>query len=126
MEGLRQSEVQHLDLAVGRDVDVGGLQVPMHDTLLMRGFQRFGDLGAAAQRFSDLQRSGSQPAREGFAGNQLQHQVADTAGFLQTMNGADVGMIQRRQHAGFVFESGQPLWIFTKGFRQDLNRHLTA
>ena len=41
---LRQAEVEHLDDAVGRDLDVGGLEVAMDDALLVRGVERIGDL----------------------------------------------------------------------------------
>ena len=41
---LRQAEVQHLDHAVGRDLDVGRLQIAMDDPLLVRRFERVGGL----------------------------------------------------------------------------------
>jgi hypothetical protein len=42
--GLRQTEVQHLDFVVWRDLDVRGLEIAVHDALLVRRFQRVGDL----------------------------------------------------------------------------------
>ena len=44
IEGLGQAEVQHLDLPFGREGDVGRLEVTMDDPLLVRRFQRIGDL----------------------------------------------------------------------------------
>jgi hypothetical protein len=67
-EHLGQPEAQHLDLAFRRDLDVGGLQVAVHDALVVSGFQGGGDLDREAQRFRQLQR----PAQD-VAGHQLQH-----------------------------------------------------
>ena len=39
---LRQPEIEHLHHAVGGDLDIGGLQVPMNDPFLVRRLQRVG------------------------------------------------------------------------------------
>ena len=44
----------------GAHLDVGGLQVAMDDALLVRGFERLGDLPRDRQRFVERQR----PARD--------------------------------------------------------------
>ena len=44
LQRLRQTEVEHLHRAVGADLDVGRLQIAMDDALLVRGFERLGDL----------------------------------------------------------------------------------
>jgi hypothetical protein len=41
---LRQSEVQHLYLAFGSDLDIAGLEVAMSDALLVLSFEGVGDL----------------------------------------------------------------------------------
>ena len=41
---LCEAEVQNLDAAVGHDQQVLGLQVPVHDPLLVRGLEAAGDL----------------------------------------------------------------------------------
>ena len=56
---LRQSKVQHLHLAVGRDLDIGRLEVAVDDALLMRGFESFRNLQC---QFQTLLRQGSGPA----------------------------------------------------------------
>ena len=43
-EDLGQPEIEHLDLALRRNFDVGRLQVPMDDAFLMSGFEPLGDL----------------------------------------------------------------------------------
>ena len=41
---LRQSEIQHLHLAIGSDFDICGLEVPVDDAFFMRGFESFSNL----------------------------------------------------------------------------------
>ena len=52
-----ETEVEHLHRAVGADFDVRGLQIAMDDALLVRGFERVGDLLRDRQRLGE-RRSG--------------------------------------------------------------------
>ena len=61
---LRQAEVQHLHRAVGPHLDVRGLQIAMDDPLLVRGFQRLGDLPRDRQRFVERDRAARDPLRQ--------------------------------------------------------------
>ena len=47
---LREPEVEHLDDALGRDLDVGRLQIPVDDPLLVRRVERVRDLPRDRQR----------------------------------------------------------------------------
>ncbi|MBM3791837.1 MAG: hypothetical protein FJW35_16005 [Acidobacteria bacterium] len=51
LKGLRQAEVEDLDLALRGDLDVGGLQVAVDDAFFMCGFQSIRDPAADLQRF---------------------------------------------------------------------------
>ena len=53
---LGQAEVQHLHGAVRPHLDVGGLQIAVNDALLVRRFERFGDLLRDRQRLVDRDR----------------------------------------------------------------------
>ena len=59
-EGLRQAEVQHLHDAIGPHFHVGGFQIAMNDALLVRRFDRLGDLLRDRQRVVERE---SVPAR---------------------------------------------------------------
>ena len=48
---LRQTEVQNLGFTARGDEDVCGLDIAMDDALLVRRFQRIGDLNREAQYF---------------------------------------------------------------------------
>jgi hypothetical protein len=74
--GLRETEVEHLDDAVGPDLDVGGLEVSVDDALLVRGFERIGDLTANLDRFADRQSAASDPLGQRLALDQFEHQCA--------------------------------------------------
>ena len=52
---LRQPEVEHLHVPVGRDLDVRRLQVAVDDPLLVRGFERLGDLPRDRERLCERQ-----------------------------------------------------------------------
>ena len=49
---FRQSEVEHLRVAVARDLDVGRLEVAMDEAALVRRLERRGDLRTDPQRLS--------------------------------------------------------------------------
>ena len=46
---FRQAEVQHLDSALRRDLDIGWFQVAVNDALVVRRFQRLRDLECAVR-----------------------------------------------------------------------------
>ena len=50
MDRLGETEVEHLDRAVGSDLDVRGFQVAVNDALLVRGFERRGNLPCDGER----------------------------------------------------------------------------
>ena len=73
---LRQAEVEHLHRAVGRDLDVRGLEIAVDDPLLVRRFERLGDLPRDRQRFVERNRPARDPLGERLALDQLQHERA--------------------------------------------------
>ena len=81
--GLCQPEIENLDLTLGRDDDVGGLQIPVNDAVLVCSFQRLGDLAGDLQGFIDLDaaRSG-EPVSKRLPLNQLHRDEAHATGLL--------------------------------------------
>ena len=55
-ERLRETEVEHLDRAVGPHLDVRRLQIAMDDAVLVRGLEGVGDLPRDRQSLGDRQR----------------------------------------------------------------------
>ena len=54
---LGQAEVEHLHGAVGPHLDVCRLEIAMDDALLVRGFERLGDLPRDRQRLGERKRA---------------------------------------------------------------------
>ena len=57
LERLRDTKVEHLDDAVAVELDVRGLQIPVHDAVFMRGLERSGDLQRDGERLVRWQRA---------------------------------------------------------------------
>ena len=100
---LRQAEVEQLDRAVRRDLDVGGLQIAMDDALVVRGFERVGDLPRDAERLVERNRSLLDPLGQRRPFDQLHHQRV----LLDAVDRRDVRMIQRREHLRLAREARQ-------------------
>ena len=62
---LGESEIQHLHRAVIADLDVGRLEIAMNDPVLVRRFERVGDLPGDRQRFFNRQSGRAQCAATG-------------------------------------------------------------
>ena len=64
LQRLRQPEVEDLHRAVRADHDVGGLEIAVDDVLLMRRFERIGDLLRDEQCLIDRQGPACDPLRQ--------------------------------------------------------------
>ena len=98
---LREPEVEHLDVAVRRDLDVGGLQVAVDDALLVRRFERLGDLPGDGERLGE---SGSGPRADAARPASALRRAPCTSARTPSPSSRpwivrDVRMIQRRRAA---------------------------
>ena len=98
----------------------------MDDAALVRGFQRIGDLTRDRERVVERQRTLGDLFRQRLALDELEHQRGAAIHVLEAVNRADVGMIQRRQHARFALEAREAFWIAREQPRQDLDRDLAT
>ncbi len=64
-ERFGETEIQHLHRAVRAHLDVGGLQIAMDDPLLVRGFERFGNLPGDRQHL--VERHSGLPRRSAWS-----------------------------------------------------------
>ena len=118
---LRQTEVQHLHFAFGRDPDVRRFQIPMNDSFAVRGLERFGDLLRIIERGLHPQR-----AVKRFALHQLQHEAIHIAGFFDAVNRGNVRMIQRSERARLAAKPRQPLGVPRELVRQNLDGNIAS
>ena len=74
VQRLGQAEVQHLDRALARELDVLRFQVAMDDAALVRRLERFGNLQRDRQRLFERNPSGGDAVREAPSVDELEHQ----------------------------------------------------
>jgi len=126
---LGEPEVEHLDLAVRSQLDVGRLQVAVDDALLVRFLEGLGDLLRNDDRFVNRDCSALQPLREVLAGDELHRQemggrAVGESRALESVDVGDVGVIEGGQQLRLALEAGQALGILCHLGRQHLDRDL--
>ena len=95
---LGQTEVEHLHRAVGPHFDVRGLQVAVDDALLVRGFERFGDLSRDRQRVVERDRPARDALRRGPRPRPAPSRAhATPPAVFEAVDVRDVGVIERRR-----------------------------
>ncbi len=103
---LGQAEVEDLDVAVLRDHQVLGLQVPMDDAGAMRLGQSLGDLDGKIEEPARRQRlSRSEQLAERLSLDELHGDVQSAVGLADVVDGEDVGVVQRGGGARLLFEA---------------------
>ena len=126
VERLCQTEIEHLDLAVGHDLHVGGLQVAVHDALLVRGLERLTDLPGDVRGFIERQcATRLQHVGERVAFDELEHEEARLAALLQVVDRGNVLMVERGQRLGFALKPAHSIRIPRELLWQDLDGHVT-
>jgi len=125
-EHLRESEIEHLDLSLGRDLHVSGLEIAVDDAFVVSGFESLGHLSEEGQRLIE----GNRPSRDSFgqslAFDELHDEKVRARGLLESMEGRDVRMVQRREKARLALESGKTLGVVGEVLRQDLDGDVAA
>ena len=79
-----------------------------------------------SQGFFDRDRTLIDALGEGRAFDQLQHEEMLPVGLFESMNGCDVGMIERSQQLGFPAETGNTVRVPCELLGQDLDGNLPA
>jgi hypothetical protein len=110
---FRQAKVEDLRHTLGRDLDVGGLQVAVNDPFFVSDIETDGDLARDAQRFANgqagtasaLPRHIRELVRECLAVHELENEKSKAVSFLEAVDRADVRMIQRGEHSRLALEA---------------------
>src|SRR5262245_47034069 len=111
LQYFREPKVQNLHRAIRSHLDVRWLQIAVNDPLLMGGFERIGNLTCHGHRVVNWQRPGLQSLGERLALDKFEDQKLCSGGFLEAVDGRDVWMVQRGEHARFAPEACDAIGI---------------
>ena len=98
----------------------------MDDALLLRRFERLGNLFRDGQRLVERDRTTRNALREILALDEFHHQGVRAQRLLEAVDRGDVGMIQRRERLRLAFEPRETIGVSGKCVRQNLDRHLST
>jgi hypothetical protein len=104
---LREAEVQHLHRAVRAHLDVGRLEIAMDDALIVRGFERIGDLSRDRADVGERHRPRAMIAeRSSPSTSSMTRALSSIA-----VDGRDVRMIQRGEHLRLAREARDAIGV---------------
>ena len=104
VRALARPKSSTFDDPIGRDLDIGRLQIAVNDSLLVRRVERIGDLPRNRQCLAHRQRARRQALGERLTLDQLENQPMNAVALLEPVDGADVRMIQRGQQPRLALE----------------------
>ena len=102
---LASPKSRTLTVPSGVDLDIGGLQVPVHDAAIVGRFQCLSNLAARRDDFVEPWWTDGQTLGERRSLNQFEHQRDDVSAVLETVDSADVRVTHRGQPPRLRFES---------------------
>jgi hypothetical protein len=113
-------EIQHLHCAVWPYFDVRGFQIAVNDALLVRGFERVGNLMRDRQCLIERHCPASDPLRQILALDEFHRERAHALALVKAVNVRDVRMVsdasvcasrvnRARRSASLANESGRTL-----------------
>ena len=79
--------------------------------MLVGGFERLDDLARARQGLVERDRTERDAVGERWALDEFQNQGANVAGFLETVHGRYVRVVERVEHLGLTLKARQPFGI---------------
>src|SRR5207245_4158294 len=122
---LRQAEVEDFEAAVGSEAQVAGLQVAMHDPLVVRSRQAARELHAEIDDFFWGKRTTRQLRIQRRTWNVFDNQEIDIPVCTEFMDGRDVRMVQAGERQCFLAESFARSVVGEYTGRQDLDGYVT-
>ena len=121
---LARPKSRTLTVPSGRILTLAGLRSRWTMPRVVRVFQRLGDLPGDRQRLGNRNWSLRDAIGQRRAFDQLHHQRRGAASPLETVDGGDVRVVERREDLGFAPEAREPIGISGHRLGQDLDRHV--
>jgi hypothetical protein len=124
--GLGEAEVEDLDLPVGGELDVRGLQVAVDDARAVRLLEGLRDLLRDLDGLVDGDRPPPEALLEVLALDQLQREEGLPLGLLEPVDGGDVGVVEGGEEVGLALEAGEALGVLHDLGGQHLDGHFAV
>jgi hypothetical protein len=118
--GAGEAEVEELRPGL-REHHVAGLEVAVHDALLVRGGEGLRDLRPELHHLVERQRALLQAIREDLALEQLHHQEVRVGLVADVEERADVGVVEGGDRLGLALEALAALLVLGEGGGEDLD-----
>jgi hypothetical protein len=115
-------KIEYFDDAIRGDLDVCRLEIAVDDAFLVRRIECVGKLMGDRQGLTKRYRPASHPIGHRFTVDQFKDQRAYAVDVFDTVDGANVRMVERRQQVRFALEAAQPIGIVSEEVWQDLYR----
>ena len=96
----------------------------MDDAVLVRRFERFGDLSRDGQCLIERDGTARDPLRKVLTFDQFKNEGRDAIHFFQAVDVRDVGVIERGEDMSFATETCEPIRIAGDTGQQHLDRHV--
>ena len=123
---FRQPEVENLRLTSIGDEDICGLDVAMDDALRVCRVESVGDLNTQIKHRFDLQRLTSDSMPERLTLQQFHGDEGSPVGFVNLIDGADVGVVQRGRGLGLPLKTAEGLSVFGELVGKELQGDVAA
>ena len=108
---FRQPEIEDLGLPARSDEDVARLQIAVHDAFVVSNLERVADLDANVDDLVERQRAPFDLLVQALAFQQLHGDEVLAVAFLDGIDGADVGVVERRGGARLLLEALQGVGV---------------
>ena len=121
IQRLCQPEIQDLYRALRGDLDIGRLQIAVHDTGRMRRCEGIDNLFRDREGHILRESAAAQTVGQRQPFDELEHEAGHAVGVFELVYRSDMGMIQRRQQASLAREPRQPFLDRREVGRQHLD-----
>ena len=125
-QSFRQAEVEDLQAAVVGDEDVLGLEIPVRDSVLVRGGQAARDLQCVLHRLAARDRTGGEAVPQRFAGEELRDRVDDAVVRTEVVDAEEIRVREGGDGFGLALEARERGGVRREALGKDFDRDVAV